>query len=457
MEVRPSKIEGTQSTGSAFGATPARTPVSPQRTEIVSLPKDAFQSTGTPPVEASPLDDLKQEPPALLVALEDHARPLEVPDTLPVLDDPASGRSGARPAGGVPLSEALRQAVYTPTRPAPKAPGMAIPEVRVGDPLPRPAAPPQTSQAKGTPATPKTARNRKGAAHAKGKQAATAAEGTRTSQATPAASAPVAAEPARVSEAAVAPVAAEPAKIAEAAVAPVAAQPARVSEAPGAPVAAEPARIAEAPVAPAAAQPAEAAKTPATPEPAKASPAPTPTELPDMHPSLAARTLRGLRRLENTLLSAIGKGDPVLDLQDELDSINQLGPQMQSLSDEELKGRTAEFRARLAEGESLDDLRVEAYAVAREAAFRTTGMRPFDVQVLGALALGQNQIAEMKTGEGKTLTEVLPVYLNALSGQGVHVVTVNETLAERDCQWMGPVFQSLGMTVGLVKEEMSPE
>lgn len=176
-----------------------------------------------------------------------------------------------------------------------------------------------------------------------------------------------------------------------------------------------------------------------------------------MHPSLAARTLRGLRRLENTLLSAIGKGDPVLDLQDELDSINQLGPQMQSLSDEELKGRTAEFRARLAEGESLDDLRVEAYAVAREAAFRTTGMRPFDVQVLGALALGQNQIAEMKTGEGKTLTEVLPVYLNALSGQGVHVVTVNETLAERDCQWMGPVFQSLGMTVGLVKEEMSPE
>jgi len=167
--------------------------------------------------------------------------------------------------------------------------------------------------------------------------------------------------------------------------------------------------------------------------------------------------MRALRQVENLLLSAIGKGDPVLDLQPELEAINRLGPQVEALSDAELKAMTGRFRARLAAGESLDELRVEAFAVAREAAFRTTGMRPYDVQVLGALALGQNQIAEMKTGEGKTLTEVLPVYLNALAGQGVHVVTVNETLAQRDCEWMGPVFQSLGLSVGMVNESMSPD
>jgi len=136
--------------------------------------------------------------------------------------------------------------------------------------------------------------------------------------------------------------------------------------------------------------------------------------------------------------------------------INALEPQMQALSDAELRAKTDTFRARLAAGETLDDLLPEAFALVREASVRTTGLRHFDVQLIGGIVLHQGKIAEMKTGEGKTLTEVLPVYLNALSGQGVHVVTVNETLAERDCQWMGPVFQSLGLSVGLVKEEMSP-
>ncbi len=120
------------------------------------------------------------------------------------------------------------------------------------------------------------------------------------------------------------------------------------------------------------------------------------------------------------------------------------------LSDQELKGKTAQFKERLAQGETLDDLLPEAFAAAREAADRVLGMRPYPVQILGGIILHQGRIAEMKTGEGKTLVAVLPCYLNALSGKGVHVVTVNDYLARRDAEWMGKVHRSLGLTVGLI-------
>src|SRR3990172_3000234 len=111
------------------------------------------------------------------------------------------------------------------------------------------------------------------------------------------------------------------------------------------------------------------------------------------------------------------------------------------LSDEGLRAKTPEFKRRLEQGETLDDLLPEAFAVAREAARRATGMRPFDVQVMGAVVLHQGSIAEMKTGEGKTLVATLPVYLNALSCRGVHVVTVNDYLAKRDAEWMGAIYK----------------
>ena len=120
--------------------------------------------------------------------------------------------------------------------------------------------------------------------------------------------------------------------------------------------------------------------------------------------------------------------------------INDLEPAMQRLSDEALRGKTAEFRARLARGETLDDLLPEAFAVVREASQRTLGMRHFDVQLIGGMVLHEGKIAEMKTGEGKTLVATLPVYLNALAGRGVHVVTVNDYLAQRDAEWMGQVY-----------------
>lgn len=130
--------------------------------------------------------------------------------------------------------------------------------------------------------------------------------------------------------------------------------------------------------------------------------------------------------------------------------INELEPQMEKLSDEELKSKTGEFKERLAKGEALDDLLPEAFAAVREASKRVLGMRHFDVQLLGGIVLHQGRIAEMKTGEGKTLVATLPVYLNALSGKGVHVVTVNDYLAKRDSEWMGKVYNFLGMSVGLV-------
>ena len=137
--------------------------------------------------------------------------------------------------------------------------------------------------------------------------------------------------------------------------------------------------------------------------------------------------------------------------------IESLRPDMQALSDEELRGKTVEFRKRLSEGETLDDLLPEAFAAVREGAKRALNMEPFRVQLIGGVVLQQGRIAEMKTGEGKTLVGTLPVYLNALEGKGVHVVTVNDYLAKRDAEWMGQVYTFMGLTVGVVLNGMSSE
>ncbi len=131
--------------------------------------------------------------------------------------------------------------------------------------------------------------------------------------------------------------------------------------------------------------------------------------------------------------------------------VNALEEQMRALSDEDLKAKTAEFRQRLETGATLDDLLPEAFATVREAAHRVLAMRPFDVQIMGGITLHEGRIAEMRTGEGKTLVATLPAYLNALTGKGVHWVTVNDYLARRDAEWMGPVFKALGMTVGVIQ------
>ena len=132
------------------------------------------------------------------------------------------------------------------------------------------------------------------------------------------------------------------------------------------------------------------------------------------------------------------------------DKVMELDGAMAALTDEELRGKTAEFRERLTKGETIDDLLPEAFAVCREAAWRSVGMKHFKVQIIGGIALHQGRIAEMKTGEGKTLVATLPAYLNALEGKGVHVITVNDYLAKRDAEWMGKIYTFLGMTVGCV-------
>jgi len=137
-------------------------------------------------------------------------------------------------------------------------------------------------------------------------------------------------------------------------------------------------------------------------------------------------------------------------LQPLVDKINSLEPQMQALNDAQLSAKTGEFRERLSRGASLDDLLPEAFAVTREAGRRVLGMRHFDVQLLGGMVLHAGKIAEMKTGEGKTLVATLPVYLNALAGKGVHVITVNDYLARRDSEWMGQIYRFLGMSVGCI-------
>jgi preprotein translocase subunit SecA len=137
--------------------------------------------------------------------------------------------------------------------------------------------------------------------------------------------------------------------------------------------------------------------------------------------------------------------------------IGALEPQIQALSDEQLRGKTAEFRARIANGETIDDLLVEVFAVVREAGWRVLKMRHFDVQLIGGMVLHSGKIAEMKTGEGKTLVATLPAYLNALEGKGVHVVTVNDYLARRDSEWMGRLYRFLGMSVGVIQHELNDQ
>jgi preprotein translocase subunit SecA len=136
-------------------------------------------------------------------------------------------------------------------------------------------------------------------------------------------------------------------------------------------------------------------------------------------------------------------------------AVNGFEPSIRPLSDDQLRGKTVEFRERLAQGEPLDDLLPEAFAVVREAGWRTLRMRHFDVQLIGGLVLHQGKIAEMKTGEGKTLVATLPAYLNALEGKGVHVVTVNDYLARRDSEWMGRVYRFLGLSVGVIQHELT--
>jgi preprotein translocase subunit SecA len=157
-----------------------------------------------------------------------------------------------------------------------------------------------------------------------------------------------------------------------------------------------------------------------------------------------------------TRLLTMGEGRQLRVYEQRVVRVNELEPQTQALSDSELAAKTAEFRRRLDAGEELDDLLPEAFAVAREASVRTLGMRHFDVQCIGAMVLNAGMIAEMKTGEGKTLVSTLAGYLNALPGTGVHVVTVNEYLAKRDSEWMGQIYRFLGMSVGNIQADMDP-
>jgi preprotein translocase subunit SecA len=152
-----------------------------------------------------------------------------------------------------------------------------------------------------------------------------------------------------------------------------------------------------------------------------------------------------------------GDGRKIKRLQALVETVNTFEPEIEELSDAELRGKTAEFKAAVADGTSLDDLLPEAFAVVREAAKRTIGQRHFDVQLMGGMVLHGGDIAEMKTGEGKTLVSTLPSYLNSLSGDGVHVVTVNDYLAKRDSEWMGGIFRFLGVGVGLIQSNMTPE
>ncbi len=153
----------------------------------------------------------------------------------------------------------------------------------------------------------------------------------------------------------------------------------------------------------------------------------------------------------------IGEGKRLKELEALVERVNALEPEFESLSDDDLAAKTAEFRNRIRNGESVDDLEEEAYAVVREAAKRTLGQRPFDVQIIGAGTLHRGMISEMRTGEGKTLVSTMPAYLNALAGEGVHIVTVNDYLAARDSEWMGQIHRFLGLRVGLIQADMTPQ
>ncbi|MGA2136945.1 MAG: DEAD/DEAH box helicase, partial [Bryobacteraceae bacterium] len=144
-------------------------------------------------------------------------------------------------------------------------------------------------------------------------------------------------------------------------------------------------------------------------------------------------------------------------MQPTIAAINDLEPQMQALSDIDLAAKTIEFKERLAQGAPLDDLLIEAFAVVREAGRRFLNMRHFDVQLIGGMVLHRGKIAEMRTGEGKTLVATLPAYLNALEGKGVHIVTVNDYLAHRDAEWMGKIHRALGLTVGVIVHDLDDQ
>src|SRR5438105_3864489 len=153
----------------------------------------------------------------------------------------------------------------------------------------------------------------------------------------------------------------------------------------------------------------------------------------------------------------LGEGRKVKALEAIVPEVGAFEPEIQKLSDDQLAAKTVEFRNRLDNGEDLDDILPEAFAVVREAARRVLGQRHYDVQLMGGAALHFGWVAEMKTGEGKTLVSTLPAYLNGLSGKGVHLVTVNDYLAKRDAEWMGRVHRFLGLTVGCILAQMPPE
>jgi preprotein translocase subunit SecA len=169
---------------------------------------------------------------------------------------------------------------------------------------------------------------------------------------------------------------------------------------------------------------------------------------------------KGLFQMFKSITKILG-GDPIQrqleSYRDNVQAINHLEPEIQSMSDDELKAKTKEFRSRLAAGETLEDILVEAYAVVREVSVRTVGLRQFDVQLIGGIIIHEGTIAEMRTGEGKTLVATMPIYLNAIEGNGVHLVTVNDYLARRDARWMGPVFEFLGLSVGILQEASRTE
>jgi preprotein translocase subunit SecA len=152
-----------------------------------------------------------------------------------------------------------------------------------------------------------------------------------------------------------------------------------------------------------------------------------------------------------------GEGKRMRELARQAAAITELEPGIQALTDEQLRAKTDEFRRRLADGETFDDILYEAFAVAREGSWRALGMRPFDVQLMGGIVLHDGDIAEMRTGEGKTLVAVLPMYLNALAGEGAHLITVNDYLAKRDAEWMGQIYRFLGLEVGVIQAMMSPD
>ncbi|MGE0760430.1 MAG: preprotein translocase subunit SecA, partial [Pirellulaceae bacterium] len=163
-----------------------------------------------------------------------------------------------------------------------------------------------------------------------------------------------------------------------------------------------------------------------------------------------------LRGFERSITRLFGSSNAryIRRLQTKVDAINSLEPRFQAMSNEELAEQTVKFRQRLAAGETLDDILVEAFAATREAGRRYLGMRHYDVQMIGGMVLHSGSIAEMITGEGKTLVATLPAYLNALEGKGVHVVTVNDYLARRDMEWMAPLYMGLGLTVGAIQSDM---